>query len=254
MFHLRLFAVAGAAFLSVSTAQAGALCTAVADATTGQVLLQRGDCETRVTPASTFKIAISLMGYDAGILKDQHHPVMPFRAGYVDWRESWKQPTDPARWMDESVVWYSQQVTTALGMPRLQSYATRFGYGNADVRGDATHDGLTLSWIGSSLKISPLEQLVFLRKMLGRQLGLSQQAYEMTARLLPPRRIAGGWDVSGKTGASSGYGWYVGWAVQGQRTLVFAHLLRRDAADPQEVSAGVLARDRLLADLPALLP
>ena len=194
------------------------------------------------------------MGYDAGILKDEHHPEMPFRAGYVDWRESWKQPADPARWMKESVVWYSQQVTTALGMPRLQSYTTRFGYGNADVGGDATHDGLTLSWIGSSLKISPLEQLAFLRKMLNRQLGLSPQAYEMTARLLPPQQIAGGWDVSGKTGASSGYGWYVGWAVQGKRTLVFAHLLRRDAADPKEVSTGVLARERLLAAFPALVP
>jgi beta-lactamase class D len=150
MFQKRFLAVAGAALLSIPASQAGELCTAVADAASGQVLLQRGDCETRVTPASTFKIAISLMGYDAGILKDEHHPEMPFRAGYVDWRESWKQPADPARWMKESVVWYSQQVTTALGMPRLQSYMTRFGYGNADVGGDATHDGLTLSWIGSS--------------------------------------------------------------------------------------------------------
>lgn len=254
MFQQRFLAIAGAALLSIPVAQAGELCTAVADAASGQVLLQRGDCETRVTPASTFKIAISLMGYDAGILKDAHHPEMPFRAEYVDWRESWKQPADPARWMKESVVWYSQQVTTALGMPRLQSYTTRFGYGNADVGGDATHDGLTLSWIGSSLKISPLEQLAFLRKMLNRQLGLSPQAYEMTARLLPPQQIAGGWDVSGKTGASSGYGWYVGWAVQGKRTLVFAHLLRRDAADPKEVSTGVLARERLLAAFPALVP
>jgi beta-lactamase class D len=104
------------------------------------------------------------------------------------------------------------------------------------------------------LKISPLEQLAFLRKMLNRQLGLGPQAYEMTARLLPSQRIAGGWDVSGKTGASSGYGWYVGWAVQGKRTLVFAHLLRKDAADPEEVPAGALARERLLAAFPALIP
>ena len=252
MFLKRLLAFGSLALLASPFAQAAEVCTAIADAATGKVLLQRGDCQTRVTPASTFKIAISLMGYDAGYLKDEHLPELPFREGYVDWRDSWKQPADPARWMAESVVWYSQQVTTALGMPRLQAYTSQFGYGNADLAGDATHDGLTLSWIGSSLKISPLEQLVFLHKLQNRQLGLSPRAYEMTARLLPPQPIAEGWEVSGKTGASSGYGWYVGWATQGKRRLVFAHLLRKDANDPENVPAGFLARDRLLAAFPAL--
>jgi beta-lactamase class D len=248
----RFVAALGASLLSIAAAQAGDICTVVADAATGRALVQRGDCATRVTPASTFKIAISLMGYDAGFLKDEHHPELPFRPGYVDWRENWKHPADPARWMRDSVVWYSQQVTTALRMPRLQAYTRQFGYGNADVSGDAEHDGLTLSWIGSSLKISPLEQVSFLRKLLARQLGIKPQAYDMTARLLAYQRIGGGWDVSGKTGSASGYGWYVGWAAKDGRTLVFAHLLRRDAGDPEEVPTGVLARDRLLEALPTL--
>jgi beta-lactamase class D OXA-42 len=136
-------------------------------------------------------------------------------------------------------------------MPRLQAYVRQFDYGNADLSGDAEHDGLTLSWIGSSLKISPLEQLAFLRKIVNRQLGVSHHAYDMTARLVAYKRI-GQWEVSGKTGSSSGYGWYVGWASHGKRTLVFAHLLRRDASDPSEVSTGILARDRMLEQFPAL--
>jgi beta-lactamase class D len=250
MMLTRCAALAGMSLLSITCAQAGETCTIVADAATGHVLVQRGDCATQVTPASTFKIAISLMGYDAGFLKDQHAPELPYREGYVDWRENWKQPHDPASWMRDSVVWYSQQVTTALGMPRLQAYVKQFGYGNADLSGDAEHDGLTLSWIGSSLKISPLEQVGFLRKLVNRQLGVSAAAYDMTARLVAYQRI-GGWDVSGKTGSSSGYGWYVGWAAQGKRTLVFAHLLRRDAADPEAVPTGVLARDRFVEAFPA---
>nr|WP_229414374.1 penicillin-binding transpeptidase domain-containing protein [Massilia arenosa] len=164
-------------------ASAGEICLAVADVRTGQVLLQRGDCSTRITPASTFKIAISLMGYDSGFLKDEHTPRLPWRAGYVDWKPSWREPTDPARWIRESVVWYSQEVTRALGPDRLAAYTRQFGYGNADVSGDAQHDGLTLSWIGSSLKISPLEQLAFLGKLVNRQLGVSERAYGMTAAL-----------------------------------------------------------------------
>ena len=61
------FLVAG---LAASTAQARTICTAIADAGTGKILMQQGDCSGRVTPASTFKIAISLMGYDSGFLKD----------------------------------------------------------------------------------------------------------------------------------------------------------------------------------------
>ena len=247
----RSAALAGLFFLPFSCVQAADVCTVVADAGTRAILVQRGDCQTRVTPASTFKIAISLMGYDAGFLKDQHAPTLPYREGYVAWRENWKQPADPSRWMGDSVVWYSQQVTTWLGMPRLQGYVRQFGYGNADVAGDAGNDGLTLSWIGSSLRISPLEQVDFLRKLVNRQLGVNAHAYDMTARLLAYKPV-GGWEISGKTGASSGYGWYVGWATKGKRSLVFAHLLRRDEADPEDVPAGVLARERFLADWPAL--
>ncbi|MFF7706515.1 penicillin-binding transpeptidase domain-containing protein [Pseudomonas sp. NPDC007930] len=47
-------------------AQAKTLCTLITDASSGQVLQHTGDCTTRVTPASTFKLALSLMGFDAG--------------------------------------------------------------------------------------------------------------------------------------------------------------------------------------------
>jgi beta-lactamase class D len=59
---------------SISAAQAGTICTIVADAKSGDVLQQQGDCYSRVTPASTFKIAISLMGFDAAFLQDVSRP------------------------------------------------------------------------------------------------------------------------------------------------------------------------------------
>lgn len=241
-----------AALVPVCAAHAAEVCTALADSN-GQTAFERGDCRRQVTPASTFKIAISLMGYDAGILKDLHAPKLPFRAGYVDWRPDWRQDTDPARWMKDSVVWYSQQVTQSLGMRRFGGYVRQFQYGNADVAGDAGHDGLTLSWIGSSLKISPLEQLSFLQRLVNRQLNVSPHAYEMTARLTASDQAPAGWRLHGKTGAADGYGWYVGWVSNGARTVVFAHLMQRDAGQPQDVPAGVLARQALLTELPQLL-
>jgi beta-lactamase class D len=249
---LRCLAV-GALCAQLASAQAAEICTVVADAATDTVLVARGDCRTRVTPASTFKIAISLMGYDAGFLKDAHTPLLPYRPGYVDWMPAWKQSIDPDTWMRDSVVWYSQQVTLALGSSRFSAYVRQFQYGNEDVAGDATHDGLTLSWIGSSLRISPREQVAFLGKLVKHQLGVSDHAYAMTGALTRFGSVSG-WDLHGKTGASSGLGWYVGWASKDGRTLAFARLVRKDDKQPDNVSTGVWARDGFLADFPGLVP
>jgi beta-lactamase class D OXA-29 len=39
-----------------------------------RIIYCEGEYENRYTPASTFKIAISLMGFDSGILIDEMHP------------------------------------------------------------------------------------------------------------------------------------------------------------------------------------
>lgn len=246
--------LAGIAALTAAPAlHAAEICTAIADAATGKVLMQRGDCQRQVTPASTFKIPLSLMGYDAGFLKDEQTPELPFRPGYPDWRPSWRSATAPAKWMSESVVWYSQQITKSLGMPRFAAYTRRFDYGNADVAGDAGHDGLTASWLGSSLRISALGQLSFLGKVVNRQLGVSAHAYAMTAQLTQWRQSPEGWRINGKTGTGDGYGWYVGWASKGARTYVFARLIQKEKTDAANAPTGVLARDGLLEEFPALV-
>jgi beta-lactamase class D/CubicO group peptidase (beta-lactamase class C family) len=241
------------ALVTAPALHAAEICTAIADAATGKILMQRGDCQRQVTPASTFKIPLSLMGYDAGFLKDAQAPELPFRPGYVDWRPSWRSATAPAKWMSESVVWYSQQITRSLGKARFADYTARFAYGNADVSGDAGHDGLTASWLESSLRISPLEQLSFLGKVVNRQLGVSDHAYAMTAQLTQFNQSPQGWRIHGKTGSGSGYGWYVGWASKGARSVVFARLIEKDRTQAANVPTGMLARDGLIEEFPALV-
>ncbi len=258
---LAILAVLCAA-LPVLPAQAGTvtICTAAADAVTGEMLRQEGACDTSVTSASTFKIAIALMGYDSGILTDEHTPEWPFRAGYPDWRPSWRAATDPARWMRESVVWYSQQITERLGEERFARYVAAFGYGNEDVSGDpGKANGLTRAWLSSSLKISPLGQLAFLGKVVRRELPVSARAHDMTQRLVDIGETPGGWHVYGKTGAGlprrkdgtlkrgHAYGWFVGWAVRDGRTVVFARLIQD--SERQSVPPGFRARDSVLAEL-----
>ncbi len=110
------------ALIALPAAEATEVCTAIAEAGSAKLVLRRGDCARQVTPASTFKIAISLMGYDSGFLQNEHAPTLPFREGYVDWRPNWRHPSDPTRWMKDSVVWYSQQITGSLGKKRFADY------------------------------------------------------------------------------------------------------------------------------------
>lgn len=141
------------------------------------------------------------MGYDLGVLIDAESPSLPYREGYVDWGgDNWRRGTDPKSWMKLSVVWYSQQIAHTLGEDRLRAYATEFGYGNFS-GAPGRCNGLDRSWIDSSLKISPLEQVEFLRRLVCRSLPVSGRAVDMTKGIVErgmnwreaeDRRAAGG--------------------------------------------------------------
>ncbi|HEY0584832.1 MAG TPA: class D beta-lactamase [Pseudoduganella sp.] len=261
------FALQPALAWSVSpSAQAVAAlnCTTFVDATSGKALLREGDCTTRITPVSTFNIAVSLMGYDSGFLKDQHAPVLPYRESYQAWNKEWHRDMDPSQWIKYSAIWYAQQVTQHIGRAQFERYVQGFGYGNRDTGGDKSRDnGLTWSWVGSSMQVSADEQASFLRRLVRKELPVSQYAHEQTAQLLKVRDLPNGWQVFGKTGTgapvgpdgkddySRSYGWFVGWATNGQRTIVFARLAQDEKLI--EGAAGPRTKEAFLRELPAQL-
>ncbi len=244
-------------------AQATTLCTLVADAVSGEVLLEEGDCQSRVTPASTFKLVLAVIGFDSGVLQDPGHPVLRIQPGDPDWGgEAWRRDTAPDDWMRHSVVWYSQRITRALGGEALTDYAQALGHGNADFSGDPGFDsGLERAWIASSLRISPHEQVRFLRGLVTGTLPVSAQAMADTRAITEGHQVAG-WAVQGKTGSAyprradrsfdyaRGWGWYVGWSERDGRRLVFARLTQAESR--QNGSPGVLTREAFLQDWPAL--
>ena len=212
----------------------------------------------------TYIAGCAMMGYDAGFLESEHAPLLQYRKGDPDWSDSWLADTDPRKWIRDSVVWYSQRVTAALGEQRFRHYATAFHYGNEDVSGDpAVHDGLKWAWIDSSLQVSPREQLAFLERVVRRELPIQALAYEMTSRITTVDGEHGGWEIHGKTGTgfpllpdgrsdhAHAYGWFVGWATKGPRTFVFVRQTRDESL--QKGAAGLRVRDAFLPALPATL-
>lgn len=245
------------------TARAELACTLISDADTGTTLYSQGACNERSTPASTFKIAISVMGFDSGILAGAHAPAWPYREEYKAWREEWKTTVDPTSWLRDSVVWYSRSITNRLGKARFQKFTDTFDYGNRDLSGDpALDNGLTTAWLSGSLQISPAEEVTFLRKLIHLQLPASAKAQEMTLRIMP-RFAVDGWTVQGKTGGGflqnreripdydRQIGWFVGWASKRDKHLIFA----RRIADETKIErpAGFRARDSFISDFVGLL-
>lgn len=248
-----------------SPSEAKTQCSLLTDAATGGVLSRSGDCDTPMTPASTFKIPLALMGFDSGILMDAEHPAWEFQEGFADWMENWKTTVTPRYWLEKSVVWYSQELTKKLGSEKFQAYIDAFDYGNKDLSGDPGKDnGLTNAWLGSSLKISPLEQAQFLDKLLNRKLDVAGNVYDSTYDAMPKTTLANGWTVFGKTGTNRlinadgtpdpdkrQLGWYVGWAEKDARKIIFVHLIIDEKK--QETFAGPRAKEEVLKFLPTEL-
>ncbi len=92
-------------------------------------------CSTRYAPCSTFKIALSLMGYDSGILIDESNPTWnpPISTKDDNWLENWHQQHNPKLWIQNSCVWYSQIITQKFGIDAFKAYVSHLGYGNQDV-------------------------------------------------------------------------------------------------------------------------
>ncbi|ESZ14994.1 class D beta-lactamase [Mesorhizobium sp. L48C026A00] len=207
-------------------------CTLILDAASGETLYRDGVCDQRFSPASTFKVPLALIGYDAGILSDEHTPAWDYKPEFKAAKRDQKT-VDPTIWEKDSVLWFSQEITRRLGNERFAGYVSKFDYGNTDVAGTpGRNDGLTRSWVNSSLEISPVEQVNFMRRLLAGELPVSAKAHAMTKAILPTFR-SGGWTVQGKTGTTRlgesadkrSLGWFVGWANKDARSIVFARLV-----------------------------
>ena len=215
-----------------------------------------GKYEDRHSPYSTFKVALVLMGFDSGILENKDSPKWSFEEKYEKkfqpWytqekgiEYNWRQEQTPATYMKDSVVWFSHQIIERLGAKQFQAYVSKLKYGNMDISGTpGKNDGLIGSWLGSSLQISPLEQVELLEKMLNHELVLSKDAEEKTMEIMERAEEWEGWKLYGKTGGGNGKsGWFIGWIEKDEKRIIFAAYL--DLEDPELDLSGITIQETM---------
>lgn len=226
-----------------------------------KILKKIGKCEDRHAPFSTFKVPLALMGFDAGILETENSPVWSFKKEYEKnfkaWytpahgaKFNWLQDHTPATFMKNSVLWFSHQITQKLGKEKFQAYITKINYGNKDISGTpGKDDSLINSWLGTSLKISPQEQLEFLEKLLANELDVSIEAQEKTRKIMDRGEDWDGWKLYGKTGGGDN-GWFIGWIEKDGRRIVFVQYIELIETGADKFAgpiAKIIAKENVLA-------
>ncbi len=221
-----------------------------------KTIIQEGkDCGTAYSPNSSFKIPLAVIGFESGILKTAHNPIwkpqkpVTFLKYFHDGEQS------PSSWMRWSMPWYSQILTQKMGMKKFQEYIDRMNYGNMDLSGDAgKNNGLSDSWLSSSLKITPIQQVEFIEKLAKNALPFSKIS-QIKAKDLLKLMEAGswnGWTLHGKSGTSDcdkinvRKGYFVGFAEKNGEIISFVIHTRGDIGDKNAKTGGLQAKKILL--------
>ncbi|WP_202839156.1 class D beta-lactamase [Luteimonas saliphila] len=191
------------------------------DAASGRYVRHNADrADARFAPCSTFKIPNTAILLESGTARDSAHTLA--------YDSSFNEPTHWARDFDlqsafkASAMWYYRQMALRLGLESERRFLEQFGYGNADVSGGL----LVPFWIDGSLRISPNEQVAFLRAFYEERLGLSERTTRLTKEIMLAEETPG-WRLSAKTGACQPDGeetsnWYVGYVEKNANVYYFA--------------------------------
>jgi beta-lactamase class D len=183
----------------------------------------------RTAPCSTFKIPNSLIGLETGVVPDASF-VLKWD-GVRRPREEWNRDHDLRTAMKHSVVWYYQELARRVGPARMQKWVSALRYGNEDISG-----GIDRFWLGSSLRISPDEQVDFLARLHAGALPASARSLAIVKEILVQDPPGPGLVYRGKTGscqdpgAADPHGWWVGSVEKEGRLFLFAALIEGPGA------------------------
>lgn len=178
-------------------------------------------CQQQMAPCSTFKVPNALIGLESGVLSGASDTKE--WDGTVREREVLNQDHDLASALKYSVVWYFQDVAVQIGPQRMQAALDAYDYGNRDISG-----GQDNFWLSSSLKISALEQVEFMRSLANNELPASVENQEIVkATMHQDYSLPDGFDgeLYGKTGTCRGpanHAWFTGFVQRDEKRYVFA--------------------------------
>jgi bla regulator protein BlaR1 len=199
----------------------------------------------RVSPDSTYKIYAALMGLENKVLRNADTELKWDKTIYPF--DVWNHNHSLRSAMAYSVNWYFEQVNQRIGENKIQIGLKRINYGNADISG-----GIKNFWAESSLKISPIEQVIALKKLDTYELPFSHRSIDVVRDVIYiPQQNKG--VLSGKTGTGTVNhhnirGWFVGYVGKPEHRYYFATYIQGGDADgkkAKEITLKILKNKNL---------
>jgi beta-lactamase class D len=178
----------------------------------------RERAEMRYIPASTFKIANSLIGLSVGAVANVDE-VLPY-GGQPQRFKEWEQDMGLRTAIRVSNVPVYQELARRIGREPMRANVHQHNNGHGE-QGDV----VDRFWLVGPLQISALEQAQFLARLAQGQLPLAEDVQAQVRDIAQLER-GDGWILYGKTGWADTYepdvGWWVGWVRKGDKVYSFA--------------------------------
>lgn len=173
---------------------------------------------TRFIPASTFKIANSLIGLSVGAVKDVDE-ILPYGGG-EQFLKSWENDMSLRDAIVISNVPIYQELARRIGLDKMQENINKLNYGNKNIGSKVDQ-----FWLDGPLEISAVEQAKYIADLAQNKLPFSSEHQNAVVEILKlegddVRTLYGktGW----QTATEPGIGWWVGWVKREGKIYSFA--------------------------------
>lgn len=205
---------------------------------------------TRIAPCSTYKIYSAINALEQGIITPESNTI---EWDYLHRQiPSWDGNQNLNSALRYSVNWYFQFLDKTVGAEELEKFYTRIEYGNCCIGNDTAY-----YWNGSSLKISPLEQVELLKKLYTNEFGFKEanvNAVKNAIMLSDNNSVkVYGKTGTGKIGNADVNGWFIGYIETVDNTYVFAINIKNEKnANGQkaiEITTSIFERMGIKIDL-----
>jgi beta-lactamase class D len=186
-------------------------------------------CEQGFLPASTFKIANTIIALETGVVSDADSPLRWDGQEYSN--PDWNRDHTLRSAVQVSCVPCFQGIARTVGEARMHDWVNRLGYGNRDTSGR-----IDFFWLGGELRISAFQQIDFLRRLDGGKLPIQEHTLDVVRDVLtldvgPEHVLRGKTGLVGPPETSSQIGWFVGFVELGERRVFFATVIDGHAPD-----------------------
>jgi beta-lactamase class D len=200
-------------------------------------------------PASTFKIANSLIALETGVVEDPDKDIFKWD-GVVRPIEAWNKDHTMRSAIAASAVPVYQEIARRIGPERMLKFLDLFDYGNRNIGG-----GIDQFWLTGELRINPVQQVDFVDRLRRGVLPVGKRSQDLVRDILPVTKVGDAviHAKSGLLGAERGeasLGWMVGWVDKGNEPTVFA--LNMDCPEPRLIPDRMTLTQACLKDIGAI--